>query len=240
MLGAKNKISLSEQAYQKIRNLIISLRLKPGLQVNEGDLEKELSIGRTPVREAILRLVTEGFLISLPGRGFFVRQVSLEDVRALFEAVMILERAAVALAAKRILPNQLKQLEEINRDLECTMANQEFLQVTLLNSKFHRIVHNAIHNDLLISSLHSLESQYQRLAFLCFSKDAQENNLKAHFAKVIADHNKLIECFRARDDIGAVETMTRHVHLFHSRVSQYLYPKMQTLDAAHVPFQMSS
>ena len=84
MIDPKRKTPLSENAYQEIRNLIISLKLKPGMQVNKDDLEHELSIGRTPVREALLRLTTEGLLTSVKGRGFFVRQVSLEDVKALF------------------------------------------------------------------------------------------------------------------------------------------------------------
>ncbi len=77
MIDPERKTSQSENAYQEIRNLIISLELKPGMQVNKEELESELSIGRTPVREALLRLTTEGLLTSTQGRGFFVRQVSL-------------------------------------------------------------------------------------------------------------------------------------------------------------------
>ena len=80
MIDSERKTSQSENAYQEIRNLIISLVLKPGMQVKKEELESRLSIGRTPVREAILRLTTEGLLTSIQGRGFFVRQVSLEDV----------------------------------------------------------------------------------------------------------------------------------------------------------------
>jgi DNA-binding GntR family transcriptional regulator len=74
------------------------------------------------------------------------------------------------------------------------MVQREFLQVTLLNSRFHRIVHEAANNAFFTSSLRNLDSQYQRLAYLCFSKDAHVNDLKQHFAKVIADNAELIEC----------------------------------------------
>ena len=240
MFNRKRRTSLSEQAYQKIRNLIISLHLKPGSQLNECDLGRELSIGRTPVREALLRLVAERFLTSVPGRGFFVHEVTIGDVKALFEAIIILGRATVALAARRIDPKSLMQLEKINRNLKTAMSQREFLQITLFNSKFHRTINKASSNDFLISSIHNLESQYHRLAYLCFSEETETNDLTEHFAKVIADHAQLLECLKKRDEQGAVETMTRHIFLFHARVSKYFYPPMQALDTAHGPYYMNA
>ena len=233
MNDPKHKTSLSEKAYQEIRNLIISLKLKPGMQVNKDDLESELSIGRTPVREALLRLTTEGLLTSVQGRGFFVRHVSLDNVKALFEAVMILERPGVSLAARRIQSKDIVQLAEINTELETAMAQGEFLQVTLLNSRYHGIIHEAISNEFLTSSLRNFDSQYQRLTYLCFGKDAHASDLKQHFAKVIADHAELIECFKKRDEVTAVEVITRHVHLFYSRVSKYLRPQVPNFEGNH-------
>jgi DNA-binding GntR family transcriptional regulator len=240
MIDSKRKASLSEIAYQKIRNLIISLKLKPGMQINKDDLERELSIGKTPVREALLRLTTEGLLTSVQGRGFFVRQVSLEDVKELFEAVMTLERSGISLAARRITTPEILQLSQINAKLENAMAKREFLEVTLLNSRFHRIIHKAVNNAFLTASLCSLDSQYQRLAYLCFSKEAHANDLNQHFAKVIADHSELIECFEKRDEAAAVEAITRHVHLFNSRVSQYLYPPVPNFEADCEPMLLEA
>lgn len=240
MIDPKRKIPLSQKAYLEIRNLIISLKLKPGMQVNKDELELELAIGRTPVREALLRLTNEGLLTSVHGRGFFVRQVSLEDVKALFEAVMILERPGASLAARRIQDRDIARLTEVNAELESAMAQREFLQVTILNSRFHRIIHEAVTNEFLTSSLDSLDSQYQRLAYLCFSKEAHANDLAQHFAKVIADHDELIKCFERRDEATAVEAITRHVHLFNSRVSQYLYPPVPNFEGIQEPLAMKA
>ena len=222
MVAPKIKTPLSKKAYLEIRNSIISLKLKPGMQVNKDDLERELSIGRTPIREALLRLTVEGLVTSEKGRGFFVRQVSLEAVKELFEVVMILERPGITLAARRIKPRDIVRLSEINAELETAMAKREFMNITLLNSQFHRIIHEAVGNEFLTSSLRNLDSQYQRLAYLCFSKKFDGRDLKQHFAKVIADHVELIECFKNRDESKALKAITRHVHLFNLRVSQYL------------------
>ena len=197
------KKSLSENAYNKIRDLIITLELKPGSKISEGDLERDLGIGRTPVREAFLRLVNEGFLTSIPGRGFFVREVTLDGVRALFEAVMILERGCIALAARRICDQEISLLGEIHRRLKDAMAKRQYLQVTVLNSRFHRIIHKASRNHLLIASMNNLEPQYHRLAYLCFSEEAEGDELKEHFGKVTADHRILIESLRTARRTGS-------------------------------------
>ena len=82
---------------------------------------------------------------------------------------------------------------DINSELESAMAQRDFLQVMLLNSRFHRIIHDAVANEFLTSSLYNLDSQYQRPACLCFSKEANSSNLKRHCAKVITDHTELFE-----------------------------------------------
>jgi DNA-binding GntR family transcriptional regulator len=231
MNDSQLKTTLSQTAYNKLRDRIITLGLKPGTQINETSVQRELSIGRTPVREALLRLVNEGFLISVPGRGFFVCEVTIDSVRALFEAVMILERGSIALSAQRISKDELSQAREIQVALRTAMSDSQYLDVTLLNSRFHRIIHQACRNHFLITSLYNLEPQYHRLAYLCFSEEVP-NDLKAHFAKVTSDHDQLINALTRRDEKAAVETITGHIRLFHSRVARYMFPPMQAIEAA--------
>jgi DNA-binding GntR family transcriptional regulator len=226
------KATLSETAYNKLRDRIITLELKPGAQINERGLERELSIGRTPVREAFLRLVNEGFLRSVPGRGFFVCEITIEGVRALFEAVMILERGSMALAALRITAGELNRLQGIHQGLKAAMKKRQYLEITLLNSQFHRIIHEASRNHFLMASLYNLAPQYHRLAYLCFSEETEPYELRGHFAKVTEDHEQLIQCLESRDERGAVEAVTRHVGLFHARVTRYMFPPMQAIEAA--------
>ena len=110
--------------------------------------------------------------------------------------------------------------------LKSAMAQREFLHVTNLNTRFHRIIHEAVNNQFLISSFRNIDSQYQRLAYVCFSKDMHSNDLKRHFDNVIADHDALIECFMKRDETAAVEKITQHIHLFSSRVARQFYPSV--------------
>ena len=90
------------------------------------------------------------------GRGFFVRDVTLSDLKDLFEALLILERSAAALAARRISKEQIRALERINEDFRKAWQKNDFMQVTLQNSRFHRGIYEAAGNTFLNSYLNSL------------------------------------------------------------------------------------
>ena len=131
MPNIKNQIKsppLNEIAYQKIKDYIVTLKLRPGEQIDEAGLANKLSIGRTPIREALFRLNAENLVEMNHGRGFFVREITLSNLRDLFELMLILERSAVALAARRIQPNRIEDLRRINDDLRRAWYEYNFLQ----------------------------------------------------------------------------------------------------------------
>lgn len=221
---------LSEVAYQQIKDMIVSVKLRPGEQVDEGGLAGTLSIGRTPIREALFRLAAEELLQVRSGRGFFVRDVTLSDLKDLFEALLILERSAAALAARRINGEQIRALEGINADFRKAWKKNDFIQVTLLNSRFHRGIYEAAGNTFLNSYLNSLQNQSQRLAYLCYSKPASSIDLESHAEHSIRDHARLIECFAAGDEAGAVQTITEHIRLFQNRVNDFATPSVMEMN----------
>ena len=134
----KNRIKpppLSEIAYQKIKELIVTLKLGPMDQVDEEWLAEELSIGRTPIREALFRLNAENLVEVVRGRGFFVRDITLPIIKDLFEAMLILERSAVALAAKRIRPGRIEDLQRINAGLGGGLGQKELFACDLIEQQ---------------------------------------------------------------------------------------------------------
>jgi DNA-binding GntR family transcriptional regulator len=221
---------LSEVAYQQIKQMIVNVKLRPGQQIDEGGLAESLSIGRTPIREALFRLAAEELLQVRHGRGFFVRDVTLSDLKDLFEALLILERSAVALATRRITPEKIQVLKHLNTELKTAWQENDFMQVTLLNSRFHRTIYEAAHNAFLNSYLNSLQNQSQRLAYLCFSKPATSLDLESHADHSIEDHERLIQCLATGDEAGAVNAITEHIRLFQRRVNDFSTPSVMDLD----------
>jgi len=224
-------LPLSEVAYQKIKELIVTLRLGPRDQIDEEWVADELSIGRTPIREALFRLNAENLVEVVHGRGFFVQDITLRSLRDLFETMLILERSAVALAANRIKKDHIEDLKRINSDLRQAWHEKDFLRVTLLNSRFHRSIYKATDNSFLFSCLDNLQNQFQRLAYMCFSKDLPSYDMQSHAELSIKDHQALIELLGQRNATEAVKVISEHVKLFHRRVNYFMLPSLDVLDA---------
>lgn len=221
---------LSEVAYQRIKDMIITVRLRPGDQIDESWLADELSIGRTPIRESLFRLAAEGLIQVHRGRGFLIRDVTLSDLKDLFEALLILERSAAALAARRIKTEQVTILRKINADFEKAWNKKDFLQVTLQNSRFHRAIYDAADNAFLKTYLDSLQNQSQRLAYLCFSRQEAAIDLESHAVHSIKDHERLIASLKKGDEAEAVHIVTGHIKLFRNRVNQFASPPELDVD----------
>ena len=221
---------LSEVAYQKTKELIVTLKLGPSDQVDEEWMAKKLSIGRTPIREALFRLAAENLVEVIPGRGFFVQDITLSSLRDLFETMLILERSAVSLAANRIKAGQIDDLQSINNELRQAWLDKNYMQVTLLNSRFHRLIYTASDNSFLITYLDNLQNQSQRLAFLCFSKDLTSYDMQSHAELSIKDHQALIEHLKQGNPVEAVSVISEHVKLFQRRVNHFMIPSLDILD----------
>jgi len=229
--GEKKNVSvpLSEVAFQQIKSQIVRLVLEPGAQIDETAMAGALEIGRTPIRESLFRLAAEGLLRFKAGRGFFVRDITLSDIKDLFETLLVLERAAIALAVRRIEPSGIGCLEQLNHRFKAAWERHSYLDVTLANSRFHREIYAATGNEYMQSCLDSLQIQSQRLAYICFTRPA-ELDLGAHAEESIRDHQVLIECLRKKDETTAVEVTTVHIQRFRQRVADYSTPVLLEQD----------
>lgn len=227
----KKSLPLSEEAYQNIKSHIVSLKLAPGSQIDDVALSESMSIGRTPIREALFRLVADNLVEVVRGRGFFVRDITLAGIKDLFETMLLMERAAVALATRRILAEQIKTLLEINDALTAAWQAHDFYRTSLLNSRFHRTIYAATGNALLQNYLDNMQHQSQRLAFICFSHDNGDFDLQSHARMSIEDHQALIDALEKRDRTTAVHIIGQHVNLFHRRVLKFTQPSLESFDS---------
>ena len=105
-------ISLSEKAYEIVEELIVTLQLPPGSAFSEQALSNQIGIGRTPLREALQRLIAEKLILSLPRRGMIVTEINLTDYLSILETRRVLDRLIAQKAAQRATPEQRKQLNQ--------------------------------------------------------------------------------------------------------------------------------
>ncbi|WP_369721563.1 GntR family transcriptional regulator [Bradyrhizobium sp. LLZ17] len=93
--------SIVDRVYEQLKAMAVSYEFKPGERLNEGELAKRLGVSRTPLREALNRLNTEGFLRFTPGKGFFCRELDAHEIFDLYELRKSIEVASIRLAIKR-------------------------------------------------------------------------------------------------------------------------------------------
>jgi len=211
-----------EQAYDEIKRRIVTLELLPGQRLDDVELSNELALSRTPIREAIFLLGSEGLIDVKSNAGIIVRPLDLLDIAQLIEMQFVIVKAVSRLAAERIDPNQLRQLRSAADEVEAAIKNRDALAITSSNADFHKIEATAAGNSRLLAVVRSIEDERQRLAYLCFGGTRPWEDLGDHFRKVVRDHQWLIEAYDAHDPDRAEKTAVSHVLLYRDRILQYL------------------
>jgi DNA-binding GntR family transcriptional regulator len=206
--------SQSEEAYLKIRDRIVSLDLAPGSVVNEGRLQTELAIGRTPIREALQRLAHEKLVHSVPHRGTFVTDVKITDLARITEVRVVLEAHAARLAAERCTPADQAALAELLRSVR-SGAVKDQRELMSLDQQIHRRVYQVARNSFLESTLERYFNLSLRLWFLVLDHEVR---LRA----AVEEHAELLEAVMAHDADRAESIMRRHVMGFEHEIRKAL------------------
>ena len=153
---------LRDIVFETLRDAIINQVLKPGERLMEIQLADEMGVSRTPVREAIRKLELEGLVVMVPRKGAYVAGISMKDIHEVFELRSALEGLAATLAASRITPEELEEMErqvvkEAEETEEGTLAN-----IVSIDTTFHDMLYQAAHNQRLVQFINILQEQLQR------------------------------------------------------------------------------
>jgi DNA-binding GntR family transcriptional regulator len=213
-----------EQAYSAIKDRIMTLQVRPGQRLDDIELGEKLGISRTPVREALFRLGSEG-LVSVSARGgFTVRAIDLLDIRQLFEAQIVMARAVGRLVALRATGAEISAMRTAADEVDAAINRRAPAEIAASNAALHRLEATAARNNHLKGLAHSLHDQGQRLAYLCFGGELDwTDDLTDHFTKVTRDHHDFLDAVVSRDPQAAEGIAARHVHLFRGRVQQFMF-----------------
>ncbi|MGW8887354.1 GntR family transcriptional regulator [Streptomyces sp. NPDC055749] len=154
---------LRDQVCEGLRDRIITGRLKPGDRLVERDVAEEFGVSRVPVREAIRILLGDGFLHALSPRRIVVKELSRQDVENLFDMREALEVLAVRRAAERATTEQLRELEGLLETARRATLSGKPERISRANTAFHHHIVELAGNDLLATTLESLEGRLRWL-----------------------------------------------------------------------------
>jgi len=196
--------SASAVAAELIRDAIIDGRLEPGQRLKEEELARQLGVSRTPVREALLTLQSEGLVESIPRRGARVRSYAVGDLDDMYQLRALLEGYAARRAATRISLEDVERLEESCDRFVRLRAEDDLLDLVKENLFFHRVVLEAadsVRLQTLVRKVIEIPLVYK--SYYWYSPE--QKLISEHY------HRQLTNALRVRDAERAELIMKEHV-----------------------------
>jgi DNA-binding GntR family transcriptional regulator len=208
----------SATAYQAIREMVRRRELSPGEIVSENSIAKLLGMGRSPVREAVLRLSYEGLFVMLPKRGILVRSMSVKEIGEMYEVRSRLETLAAARAAARMSPDALERLRTIVAQQleEGTTEEPDAMRLRDLDREFHTEIWKSAGNERLRTMLRSLLDAAELDPLWDQIMIVRRWNVSA------TEHAAIVEALAIADPAAAEAAMLEHNRSYQRLVIRFL------------------
>jgi len=225
---------------RQLRDAILRLELRPGAVLDEAELAIRMNVSRTPVREAIIQLISDG-LVERQGRKAMVATLDFNEVPSLYDALLVSSRMIHRLAAQNRSPADLKAIEEAMLLFESKMDAADGAERSEANLCFHRAISYAAHNRFFHEFYESVLMKTIRLARACFANPGISNNLLAkpseetsrHLAETARQHREIYAAIEAGHVELADVLAVKHHGLTRARVERVLFSTAPAL--ADVP-----
>lgn len=210
--GPRERIRVADWAYGRLRDAIHSGELISGEWLNVPGLAQELGVSRSPVREAVQRLVREGLAVEEPHRGAVVADIRWPQLRLIYEVREALEGMAARAAAERMSDEQLRELRaQLDRHWEVVQAGDPDRHIDL-DQEFHAQIRQATENPWLIDYLDRLRSLV-RLAM-------RSTIVTGGPAEALKDHARIVEALESRDPQLAEDAARAHIARLHTALAR--------------------
>ena len=198
--------TLSDRVYHAVRKRIIDGQLAPGVFIRELDLTAAMGVSRSPVREALGRLASEGFLERIPHHGFRVPEEPVGDLLDLYPIGAELDLLAGRLALPRLTEEDVERLRSINDRLRTARDRGDVRLLIELNNAFHHVFGDRSGNRRLSDLLDDLRSQLTRLEIWYYS-DSELTQ------RSIQEHDDIIRAIERGDHADALALLERNMSL---------------------------
>jgi DNA-binding GntR family transcriptional regulator len=199
---------LSARAYAEIRQMIIRLELAPGDIVREEGLQRQLGIGRTPIREALQRLARDQFVTVMPRRGMLVSSIDVSELSLLFETRAVMEPYAARLACMR---GSAADWDEMARVIDESDAAERDEALLAVDRRCHEIIWNAAGNRFLTDTLDVLYAQSDRVWHMYLADVADMRH-------AVDEHAGILAILRDGDADASAAAVEAHVKSFDGQV----------------------
>lgn len=188
--------------YDQIKDKAAGFGIRPGERINEGSLARELGVSRTPVREALNRLVAEQLIEFRPGTGFYCRPLEPQDMFNLYEMRNVVEIAAVRLAALRAKDDELDSFAQETEATGLHVKGITIAQAVALDEKFHAEIARLSGNEELLRTLNGINDRIRFIRWVRMGSRIKDSK---------SEHRQILDALVARDPDLAAKELSRHI-----------------------------
>jgi len=203
-LSAMKPKYLKDWAYETIKSMILNDEVKIGEKLGIEVLAERMAISRTPIREALLKLESEGFVKAAPRVGFFVKGLQRGELTELLELREILEGYAAKKAAERMKQDDLDKLDQFQRESEQAVATGDMKKFLETETAIHGLIQNCSGNTRLVCMIDSIKTLLQRERYLSLQSS---KNVK----QTLREHSRVIASLKKKDPEKAETAMKDHI-----------------------------
>lgn len=201
-LGRNSSASIVDRVYKELKSRAVNYALKPGSRLNEGEIARSLGVSRTPLREAMNRLTSDGFLEFSPHQGFFRKRLDAREIFELYELRRTIEVAAARLASCRARGEQFDELEAF-LSLSAQAAETEPIdKLVSFDEGFHDRIVQMTGNAAMLAALQNIN---ERIRFVRWID--MENNRRS----TQKEHVAILEALRAGNGDTAAALLDHHI-----------------------------
>ena len=193
---------------ERLRQLIFGHEMMPGAWIDEQKLAEQYGISRTPLREALKVLASEGLVELKPRRGCYVTEISRQDMDDLFPLIALLEGRCAAEAARRAKPADLRELREIHETLEAAAREGQINAFFEANQEFHKRIQELANNRWLLSVIQDLRKVLKLCRMHSLSREGR-------LQQSLDEHRGILTALEAADAEKSEKLM--HDHLLSGR-----------------------
>lgn len=199
-----NRRYLHDEVADRMRDLIQSGEIEPRARINESELTERFGISRTPLREAIKILATEGLLELLPNRGARVASISEQEIEEMIEVIGGLEATAADLACRNVTEAEVSAIQAEHDAMVAAWKEGDEAEYFRLNRRIHEAIMAASRNAILSTIYLSLSGRIQRSRYTAQQTPEQ-------WTRTISEHEQMVVLLRARDGAGLSALMRDHI-----------------------------
>lgn len=202
MMIRLNRERLSMQVYTILKGMIADYRFNPGTRVNVEQIAKEVGVSRTPVWEAVHRLVQEGLLENIPNRGVFMSALSPKQAIELYTVRETLEALAARLAIQNIDEKTIQKMKKCLEQQYKVVQKEDLVSYSRLDFDFHAMVYESSGNRMLQEMLETIKNKMRPITM----------HITPILSSLYHDHVEILEAFQEKNSDKAEAAFRKHNH----------------------------